>query len=89
MNPLNSDQRQGMDDHHADAMSGPTECAHDDIREGRRVHTRGHNDSHPALDETIATLDETTATLDETTATLDETTATLDETTATPPSTID
>jgi len=27
----------------------------DDIREGRRVHTRGHNDSHPALDETTTT----------------------------------
>jgi len=27
----------------------------DDICEGRRVHTRGHNDSHPALDETTTT----------------------------------
>jgi hypothetical protein len=63
MNPPNEDQRQRIEPNAGDWTTttrdewaqGRQVAPNGDICEGRRVHERGYNDSHPAPDETTTT----------------------------------
>jgi hypothetical protein len=63
MNPPNKDQRQRIEPNAGDWTTTTRDewaqrrqvAPNGDIREGRRVHERGYNDSHPAPDETTTT----------------------------------